>query len=156
MEGDNIKLHLIYNFMKVNTQVLGQVVSNVDQSKANKISQKNSSKAVNTKINSTIDDIINSAQEGVYSVEVKLSNTGELQKVVKYLKDKKFGGAYVTYAGAVYLKIYWGPNKKLKRPSNKNLLEEDMMTIQEWTAMMKKRSYVNEKGDITSAKYKPI
>lgn len=142
--------------MAINTQVLGQVVSDVDQSKANKISQKNSSKAVNTKVNQTIDDIIASAQEGVFSVEIRLSNTGELQRIIKYLKSKKFGGAYVTYAGAVYLKIYWGPNKKLKRPSNKAALEEDMMTIQEWTAMMKKRSYVTEKGDVTSAKYKPI
>lgn len=142
--------------MAINTQVLGQVVSDVDQSKANKISQKNSSKAVNTKVNQTIDDIIASAQEGVFSVEIKLSNTAELQRIIKYLKSKKFGGAYVTYAGAVYLKIYWGPNKKLKRPSNKAALEEDMMTIQEWTAMMKKRSYVTEKGDVTSAKYKPI
>lgn len=142
--------------MAINTQVLGQVVSDVDQSKANKISQKNSSKAVNTKVNQTIDDIIASAQEGVFSVEIRLSNTAELQRIIKYLKSKKFGGAYVTYAGAVYLKIYWGPNKKLKRPSNKAALEEDMMTIQEWTAMMKKRSYVTEKGDVTSAKYKPI
>lgn len=142
--------------MAINTQVLGQVVSDVDQSKANKISQKNLSKAVNTKVNQTIDDIIASAQEGVFSVEIRLSNTGELQRIIKYLKSKKFGGAYVTYAGAVYLKIYWGPNKKLKRPSNKAALEEDMMTIQEWTAMMKKRSYVTEKGDVTSAKYKPI
>lgn len=142
--------------MAINTQVLGQVVSDVDQSKANKISQKNLSKAVNTKVNQTIDDIIASAQEGVFSVEIRLSNTGKLQRIIKYLKSKKFGGAYVTYAGAVYLKIYWGPNKKLKRPSNKAALEEDMMTIQEWTAMMKKRSYVTEKGDVTSAKYKPI
>lgn len=142
--------------MAINTQVLGQVVSDVDQSKANKISQKNSSKAVNTKVNQTIDDIIASAQEGVFSVEIRLSNTAELQRIIKYLKSKKFGGAYVTYAGAVYLKIYWGPNKKLKRPSNKAALEEDMMTIQEWTVMMKKRSYVTEKGDVTSAKYKPI
>ena len=126
--------------MAINTQVLGQVVSDVDQSKANKISQKNLSKAVNTKVNQTIDDIIASAQEGVFSVEIRLSNTGELQRIIKYLKSKKFGGAYVTYAGAVYLKIYWGPNKKLKRPSNKAALEEDMMTIQEWTAMMKKRT----------------
>lgn len=140
----------------INTKLAGTIISNVDKNKANAISSKSSKRSSKDKVMSLIDQILAAANEGEFSLTTRLNSTTELNEITKFLRQKKFVGATVSYHGKLYIKVYWGPNKQLRRDPKEETAEENALTPAEWKKYVGSAPYINEKGVTQSQKWKPI
>jgi hypothetical protein len=121
-----------------------QNLPKISQKDAQKQSAKNSKNSELNRTNKVVEDIQKAIDEGLFVTESMVYSASELKIIKDYLKAQKYGAVWSKINDNLYLiKIYWGPNPRLKGISDANT--EESWKILEWITNTKSAPVVDPK-----------
>lgn len=135
--------------LKPRIAVINPITKNVKSAINQKTLQNDATKnaklgAANRAI-SVIEDIQSAAKQGLFTFTTTVVTAKEFDVVRKFLKSKKIGALYILDNGLYSLRVYWGPNPKLKLPKEIKDQVEESWDVQEW--MKNKKEKLEKAGE---------